>query len=317
MSKVTADRVIAIAKSYVGYHEKKSDAQLESKTANAGSGNYTKFNKLMHQLQPSNMDYPAPWCDAFVDACVLEAADSDVKKAKYVLCGDFDDYTVASANLYRKAGRFDKTPKRGDQIFFKNSGGINHTGIVTEVTALMVKTVEGNSGNMVAEHSYLRSSLKIAGYGHPRYDSPAHASTTPSKPASTAAKKTIAEIAQEVVDGKWGVGEARKKKLEAAGYDYKTVQSKVNEILNAKKGDPFPLPQGHWYGPRKNDVRAHSGYVNGDDSKAIKKIQGKVDVAVDGLYGPKTTAAVKKWQKAHGLTADGEAGVKTWTKMFG
>lgn len=41
-------------------------------------------------------------------------------------------------------------------------------------------------------------------------------------------------LAKEVIAGKWGNGETRKKRLEAAGYDYSTVQSAVNAILSGK-----------------------------------------------------------------------------------
>lgn len=52
-------------------------------------------------------------------------------------------------------------------------------------------------------------------------------------------------IAQEVIDGKWGNGEERKKRLINAGYDYDQVQQRVNDILGnnhyitytVKKGD--------------------------------------------------------------------------------
>lgn len=44
-------------------------------------------------------------------------------------------------------------------------------------------------------------------------------------------KKTLTEIAKEVIAGKWGNGAERRKKLEAAGYDYKSVQKKVNALL--------------------------------------------------------------------------------------
>lgn len=43
--------------------------------------------------------------------------------------------------------------------------------------------------------------------------------------------KTIDELAQEVLEGKWGNGEERKKRLTDAGYDYYAVQDRVNEIL--------------------------------------------------------------------------------------
>ena len=48
-------------------------------------------------------------------------------------------------------------------------------------------------------------------------------------------KKTIDEIAAEVLGGKWGNGSDRKKRLAEAGYDYMTVQKKVNEIVNSVK----------------------------------------------------------------------------------
>lgn len=48
---------------------------------------------------------------------------------------------------------------------------------------------------------------------------------------TTTAKKSVKTLATEVINGKWGNGADRKKKLEAAGYDYNAVQKKVNELL--------------------------------------------------------------------------------------
>ena len=45
------------------------------------------------------------------------------------------------------------------------------------------------------------------------------------------AKKSIDEIAREVIQGKWRNGAERKKKLTAAGYDYNAVQKRVNELM--------------------------------------------------------------------------------------
>lgn len=51
------------------------------------------------------------------------------------------------------------------------------------------------------------------------------------KAGSTApAKKSVDTLAKEVIQGKWGNGEERKKRLTAAGYDYNAVQKRVNEI---------------------------------------------------------------------------------------
>lgn len=48
-------------------------------------------------------------------------------------------------------------------------------------------------------------------------------------------KKSVTELAREVIDGKWGVGVDRKQKLTAAGYDYNAVQAEVNKLLAPKK----------------------------------------------------------------------------------
>lgn len=48
---------------------------------------------------------------------------------------------------------------------------------------------------------------------------------------TTANKKDVSTVAKEVIAGKWGSGDERKKKLTAAGYNYDTIQKKVNELL--------------------------------------------------------------------------------------
>ena len=48
---------------------------------------------------------------------------------------------------------------------------------------------------------------------------------------NTVVKKTVTELAKEVIAGKWGNGRDRKNRLTAAGYDYTAVQNKVNELL--------------------------------------------------------------------------------------
>jgi putative chitinase len=52
----------------------------------------------------------------------------------------------------------------------------------------------------------------------------------------------------------------------------------------------------------------------GDD---VKKLQAKLGLAADGIFGGGTEAKVKEWQVANGLAADGIVGEGTWSKMFG
>ena len=58
-------------------------------------------------------------------------------------------------------------------------------------------------------------------------------------------------------------------------------------------------------------VVAEMGYRG----ETVKSIQRAVGAAVDGVYGPKTAAAVKAWQKSHGLRATGVVDTVTWAKM--
>ena len=58
------------------------------------------------------------------------------------------------------------------------------------------------------------------------------------KEKTVATKKSIEEIAKEVLAGKWGNGTDRKNRLKAAGYDYSAVQAKVNELSGKKTTTP-------------------------------------------------------------------------------
>ena len=51
--------------------------------------------------------------------------------------------------------------------------------------------------------------------------------------------KSVTEVAQEVLQGRWGNGAERKQRLTDAGYNYTEVQAKVNELASGK---PAPTP---------------------------------------------------------------------------
>lgn len=96
--------------------------------------------------------------------------------------------------------------------------------------------------------------------------------------------KSIDELAQEVIDGKWRDGEDRKSKLEEAGYDYNAVQDRVNEILskNNKKSVTEVA----------KEVIAGE-YGNGDDRKKKLEAEGynydTVQAKVNQLLGAEVT----------------------------
>ncbi len=164
------EKLINIATQEIGYLEKKSNSQLDSKTANAGSNNYTKYAR---DLYPSLQGQA--WCDMFVDWCFVQTF--GCVKAQQLIGGGFSAYTPTSAQYYKNQGRYHKkNPQPGDQVFFKNSIRICHTGIVEKVSATKVYTIEGNTsagsavipnGGAVCRKEYLLTAPGIDGYGRP------------------------------------------------------------------------------------------------------------------------------------------------------
>lgn len=55
----------------------------------------------------------------------------------------------------------------------------------------------------------------------------------------------------------------------------------------------------------------------GSKGEVVRMIQKKLGgLVVDGLFGPKTESAVKRFQRLNGLLPDGIVGPKTWPKLF-
>ena len=194
----TASKVIAVAVGEIGYMEKASNASLDSKTANAGGANFTKYARDFDQKYPAwynGKKNGFAWCDMFVDWCFLTAF--GYEKALSLLCQPEHSAgagCIYSAGYYKAKGQFiTKDPKPGDQIFFGASiSTCEHTGIVERVDASTVYTIEGNTSNQVARRSYPLNSARIVGYGRPKYD--AETGTAPAaSPAVAAPQATQAE----------------------------------------------------------------------------------------------------------------------------
>ena len=92
------------------------------------------------------------------------------------------NYLSAAKRTFKRG---EKTPKRGDIIFF---GNLSHVGTVTNVKNSRVYTEEGNSGNAVKEHSYALTNKKI--YGYARLDWSIVEESKP-KPTPSDKKETV------------------------------------------------------------------------------------------------------------------------------
>ena len=112
------DKLIAIAEGELGYLEKKSNKDLDDKTANAGSANYTKYNRDM-KAWAGSAGLNDQWCQNFVDWCFVRAFGLDGAKA---LIHTFTNYTPTGSNAFKKRNRYVKRgsgkPARGDVIYF-------------------------------------------------------------------------------------------------------------------------------------------------------------------------------------------------------
>ena len=174
-------KVIEVAIGEIGYHEKKSNKDLDSKTANSGDKNYTKYardldNKGFYNGKKNGY----AWCDMFVDWCFMTAYGYEaMAKLTNQPAGSKSNYGAGctySRRYYQKMGRLFTSPKPGDQIFFYqggdvgNNNSIAHTGIVEKVDSTYVYTIEGNTSNQVARRKYKLTDKKIAGYGRPKWD---------------------------------------------------------------------------------------------------------------------------------------------------
>ena len=205
------DQILALAHAEVGYYEKASNASLYDKTANAGSGNYSKYAyefDTFYSTFYNGKKNGFEWCDMFVDWLFVHTFGEDV--ARSMLCQPLRSAGAGclySYNYYKQYGLAGSTAQVGAQIFFRGSDGTPcHTGIVYKVDGSYVYTIEGNSSNRVEYRSYPIGSSKIYGYGYPRYslatgDSTAATAAETTAPATPAITKEIYSPAKRYCNG--------------------------------------------------------------------------------------------------------------------
>ena len=87
-------------------------------------------------------------------------------------------------------------------------------------------TLSGYGGRLDLDKFY-GDAVAWKKYANPSSSAP----TQPTQPT----KKSVDELAREVINGEWGDGDDRKNRLTSAGYDYNSVQNKVNELLGANQ----------------------------------------------------------------------------------
>ena len=260
-------KLVACAKNQVGYLEKRSNAQLDDKTANAGSNNWNKYARDIDNKYPefyNGKKNGYSWCDIFVDWCFIECFGyENALKLLYQPEKSAGAGCKYSANYYKAHNAFYRQPQVGDQVFFGDYGNEGHTGIVIDVAGSVITTVEGNTsggsgvnsnGDGVYLKKYNISTQYIPGFGRPNW---------------------------EVVSNNTGNEEA------SGTVNYPTIKlgSKGSDV---KKAQQLLIAKGYSCGA----------------------------AGADGDFGAGTYNAVKKFQVANGLEADGIVGANTWAALL-
>lgn len=133
ITKSELEKVIEVAKAEIGYLEKRSNSQLDDKTANAGDRNFVKYWSVKPEWNG------AYWCAAFICWVFTEALGK--QRAKELLKHYPYVYCPTLAGLFTKYS----TPQVGDIVIFWKNGEYAHTGLVIAVNGNRFTTIEGNT----------------------------------------------------------------------------------------------------------------------------------------------------------------------------
>ena len=260
-------KLVDLAMSQVGYLEKRSNAQLDDKTANAGSANWNKYARDIDSKYPNFYNGKKngySWCDIFVDWCFIECFGYEkALKMLYQPTKSTGAGCSYSAGFYRAHNAFYRKPQVGDQVFFGDYGNEGHTGIVVAVNGNIITTVEGNTsggygiesnGDGVYLKKYNISTQYIPGFGRPNWD----------VVSSNAGNVTV---------------------------NYPTIKlgSKGSDV---KKAQQLLIAKGYSCGAAGADGDFGAGTYN-----AVKKFQADNGLEADGIVGANTWAALLKTEQ--------------------
>ena len=185
------------------------------------------------------------WC-AFAVSAIMKDCGFVGKYIKAVTGGAGDVPRTSDGKYGDWFKKGTKAPQAGDLFFmryadypYQDKYFCDHVGIVESVNGNAITTLEGNvdgySYNWAGTSTFKRKTRYLSdgtvyAFYRPRWSGTSTTSTS----TSQTNKKSVDELAKEVIAGKWSAGEERKQKLTDAGYSYSAVQNRVNELLSGK-----------------------------------------------------------------------------------
>ena len=308
----TLNGLLKRAEAELGYIEKASNSNLDSKTGNKGTSNYTKYARDINSLGLAGCQ-GQPWCITFQFWLEVQEFGLDkalehwhMNKKTYVGYNCFSTY-----NTFPSSKR-SKTPKLGAVVIFTQS----HAGRVVSINGNTFTTIEGNTspaaydrnGGMVAKKTYNVNDSKIKGFLLIDYDTSLSSSTTQSSSTSnTALQKGSSGSAVKTMqimliacgyscgnagaDGDFGDGTL--KALKAFQKDVSLVADGIygsasKTALQAK----YKAVMASQTSNTEGNVAKGQRWLNTNYSTVVKKcLEGKL-LEVDNEYGSKTRLVV-------------------------
>lgn len=203
----TSEEYLTTGKKYLGTKE--------------GSTNHRKIVDMFNscKLKTFPISYDDAWCASFISAMAIECG-----------CTDIIPISANCDEMYKKGVVMGITipkdkwiPKRGDIVFYdwNLNGELDHVGVVETMSKNIIHVLEGNKNNSVSYRDINYKNATITKIIRPRYK-------TVSKKKSY---KNYCDTAIRVINGYYGDGDDRKKKLEKDGYSYEKVQGIVDILL--------------------------------------------------------------------------------------
>lgn len=265
---ITAQDVISVMQGWVG----------KSRSAGTHRDIIDLYNSYIPRARGYEVTYSDEYCDTTVSAAFI-------KLGAVSLIGGPECGVENHVQLFKKAGIWQEDgtikPEPGYIIVFNwddstqpNDGAADHIGIVESVSSTSFTTIEGNmNGGLVGRRTINIGNGYIRGYAIPKYAKSGSGGSNAGN--SSTGKKSVLEVAQEAIAGKWGNGDDRKQKITAAGYDYSAVQAKINSLMKGQSGGNGTAAT--YYTVKKDDTLSSIAKRYGTTYQQLAKLNSITD----------------------------------------